>query len=943
MRRPHCPFAAFLAASALLLAAANPATGQISGTVTDGQTGESVIGANVVLKNFRDPDIWTGQATGIGGEFGFPGARGRFILEVTHINFRPHTDTLWAPAEITIALQEAANSFNQVTITASRRAERKLDAPARVTVIEPTTPSTLTVADHLQEAPSVDLIRTGLNQSRVVVRGFNDNLSSSLLTLVDGRIARAPAVRLTALQLLPTAQDDIARIEVVSGPASALYGPNAANGVVHVVTTSAFDAPGTRFSLTGGQQSVLAGSVRHAAALNSRWAYKVTAQYYGGEDFEYVSPAEQDARRAAIAAGNDPGRIGQRDLNVSNTAVTGRVEGRLPGGTNLRIDSGFTQGDNIETTPTGAAQVVGARLSYGQIQLSRDKSFLQAYGNFLNSGDSFFLRTGESFVDKSRLFVLQGQQRRDPGDGLRDGLEAALGRRIGGAMGRTGLTYGFDWYRTVPRNEGTVSGGYEDDDTMNEPGLYVQTDTELSARWALTLAGRLDYHDRLEDLYFSPRGAIVFKPDPTTSVRVTYNRALKTPASNQIFGDVLGLRDAFGLSGLGSLFGVSGRTDIRAQGMITGFTFERGQNGFPRWHSPFAADPSQAFDLHDPAMTAVMWDIARFASVAGLAENLASSGFIEAGDVAAVSAALETVLPATVDGVLHQLQVLDLDNQQFFAVPDVEDQPALGITRTETAEVGFQGLIGRGTVVGIDAYWSRVRDFVGPLFVGTPNVFLDAGTLNAALLNDLPAALAANPDAAAALIALDEAAFVGNRNGSAAEEIAGLVSTGVAGAIPFGTVTPRESFDPTAVVLMRRNFGDISLFGADISVTQFLSAGTQVGASFAWVSDDEFRSDGQTVALNAPRWKYTAFGRAARGPWTAQARVRGSAGFPVRSDVYVGETEAYTVVDLSIAREIRRDTRLSLTVQNLADRRHRQFVDVAEIGRLAMLRLEVGL
>jgi outer membrane receptor protein involved in Fe transport len=366
----------------------------------------------------------------------------------------------------------------------------------------------------------------------------------------------------------------------------------------------------------------------------------------------------------------------------------------------------------------------------------------------------------------------------------------------------------------------------------------------------------------------------------------------------------------------------------------------------PQFTSPFVDDPSRRIDLHDAATVQQMWEIARFASVSGLAENLVSSGVLpdaSASEVAALSAALEAVLPTAVNGVLNELKVLDLESQQFFGVSDVSDQPALGITRTETLELGYQGLLGRGTVVAVDGYWTRVRDFVGPLFVGTPSVFLEAGTLFASLAEALPQALADNPDASAVLLALDQAPLVGGQNGTAAEEIATLVSVGVAGAIPFGTVTPREAFDPTALVLMRRNFGDISLFGFDASVMQYLSERVQVGGSVAWVSNDQFRSDGGVVALNAPQTKFSVFGRYARGAWTGQAQLRGADGFPVRSDVYVGRTEAYSVVDLAIGYRVRRESRLTLSVQNLMDRRHRQFVDVAELGRVGMLRLEVGI
>jgi outer membrane receptor for ferrienterochelin and colicins len=936
----------------LALGLAGPASGQtlfeVSGIVRDGETGEVLPGASVVLtfadeagrpSNDRNPPARAlGTAADLDGNFKMRAPGGLYRITVTFVGFDPHDAPLLLHEDTRLEIRLVPGSFriNPVTVTASRRPQKLLDSPASVTVLDARrleSSNALTAADLLTDAPSVDVIKTGLNSSRVVVRGFNDNLASSLLTLIDNRIARAPAIRLTAMQLVPIPNGDMDRIEILSGPASALYGPNAANGVVHVVTKSPFDAQGTTFSLAGGEQSLRMGSFRHAAVLSSKWAYKLTAQYYSGTEFEYSSPAEEEARMAALVAGAsaDTLRIGARDLGVNNLAFTGRVEGRLKPGLTLFLDGGISRGDNIEVTPTGAAQVKGARLGYVQARLQYKDLFVQAYGNLLNSGDSYFLRTGESFIDKSRLWVVQAQH------------FSRLGRR-------SRLTYGLDYFRTVPKNEGTVSGGYEDKDTSNETGAYLQSDTDLSARFALTMAGRADYHDRLGRVYFSPRAALVFKPRPQHNFRITYNRAFQTPKSNELFGDVLGARDVFGVSGLGTVFGLSGRTDLRAQGMFGGFHFSRGPGGLPQYRSPFSDSPGEYIDLNDPAMTARMWDIARFASVSGLADNLVSTGLIPAEAAAGISAALEAVLPRSLGGVLNQLKTLDLGSQNFVAVDGVDDLPTLSVTRTETLELGYKGLLGRSLIVGVDAYWSRIRDFVGPFFVGTPNVFLDAGTLNEALLGALPELLASSPDAAAALAALDAAPFFGGNNGTPVEEIAALVSTGVAGAIPFGTVSPVEAFDPTAVVLMRRSIGDISLYGVDLSVTQFLSKSLRIGGTYAWVSDDFFRAAGgatgvgvSDIALNAPRTKFGGFVAFDGAIWGGGVRLRGAAGFPVRSDVYIGETEPYTLVDLSASYRVRRDSRLILTVQNLLDRRHRQFVDVAEIGRLAVLRLELGL
>ena len=121
-----------------------------------------------------------------------------------------------------------------------------------------------------------------------------------LLTLTDNRIARVPSLRLNAYNFIPVTNDDIERIEVVLGPGSALYGPNSANGVMHIITRSPFNSAGTSAQVGLGERSVRQVSVRHAGAAGDRLGYKVSAQHYTGMDWEYEDPAEVRARKPPI-------------------------------------------------------------------------------------------------------------------------------------------------------------------------------------------------------------------------------------------------------------------------------------------------------------------------------------------------------------------------------------------------------------------------------------------------------------------------------------------------------------------------------------------------------------------------------------------------------------------------------------------------------------------
>ena len=129
--------------------------------------------------------------------------------------------------------------MNPVVVTASRRMEKVDEAPAGVIILESKnieSNPTLVTTEHLKGLTAVDVVSTGLNQDRVVVRGFNGAISSRLLVLIDNRIAQVPSLRFNVHNLIPSIDEDIERIELVLGPGSALYGPNSAGGVMQIIT-----------------------------------------------------------------------------------------------------------------------------------------------------------------------------------------------------------------------------------------------------------------------------------------------------------------------------------------------------------------------------------------------------------------------------------------------------------------------------------------------------------------------------------------------------------------------------------------------------------------------------------------------------------------------------------------------------------------------------------
>jgi outer membrane receptor for ferrienterochelin and colicins len=937
------------------------AEGTLSGVVK-GPEGESIPGANIVLIGDLLPGGKVGTATDEDGRFRLEGLpAGEYQLSVTHIGYRPLTregvGIVGGEQELMLTLETGIIFLDQNVVSASRRQEKILEAPASVAVVEAheiRNRPALSVVEHVRDLPGVDFSQTGLAQSNVVVRGFNNVFSGTLLTLTDNRIARVPSLRLNAYNFIPVTNDDIERIEVVLGPGSALYGPNSANGVMHIITRSPFNSAGTSAQVGLGERSVRQVSVRHAGAAGDRLGYKVSAQHYTGMDWEYEDPEEVRARKA------NPD-IPPRNFDIERQSTEARLDYRATDELTAILAAGYNKGNQIELTGLGAGQAQDWVYNYVQLRLLYKNWFAQVFQNGSDAGDTFTLRDGQSVVDKSKLTAFQLQH------------SVVLGVR-------QRFTYGADVLLTRPDTEGTITGGNEDYDQTNEFGAYVQSETALNEMLDVVVALRYDDHNRIPEGEISPRVGLVFKPQETQILRLTYNYAFATPSSNNLYLDIRSSQDPFGIgAAFAPVLGFAPAIDIRAQGtyredMGGGWTFARSGNGRPQFRSPFAPvagmDPADFIDLGNPVFTNVMWGLGRSGVLSRLNTPLfmglatTQIGVLQELDQATAEAAaqqllggLDALVPAQLTGLDNALLMLNLekvaagDSAPFDPVADVFDVPLTRSTTTETFELGYKGVIGGKLVVAADLYHTRIKDFVSPIQVQTPNVFLDPASLGAALGASIGEALAENAELAAAVAPLDKmqvpGTLSGNGNGSPVDEIVTLFAGGAA-SIPFGTVTPEQAYDPTAVMLTFRNFGEISLNGLDVNLAYFPSDQWSLTGSYSYVDNTLFEKvDGiADIALNAPGKKYklgTSY-TFDQEQLTLGAQWRYVGAFRQESGVFVGDVDAYSLLDLnaSCLLPFGSNLRLGVDVSNALDTKHRAFIGAPEIGRLVFGQLGVA-
>lgn len=964
---------------------------KVSGKITDAKTGEGLYGATIL-----EVGTTNGTTADFDGNYTLETKNNPSQLRISAVGYNDQTLEVNRAGAFDVKMAEFVQELDVVTVTSGRRKERALDAPASISVIEQKYIKNQVVAtptDYLTNASGVDIVKTGLVGANIVVRGFNNIFSGSLLSLVDNRITAVPSLRVNTQYMITANPNDIQRIEVLKGPASAMYGPNSANGVVHIITESPLQMKErfkTTVSLGGGirskvkevsefvegdpnnvedDQSKLAYmvSLRHAANLTRdkesglRVGYKVSGKYFLGHDWRYrdlYEPAKiargyQSADGSYVYLTDGTPRLASEvkallaDSDPSNDLIVDSLnnvrptentiynfEGRLDLGfgknTELVFTGGMNSASGVEMTGLGAAYADNWRYTFGQIRFIHRNLFAQVYMNGSNSGNTYLMRDGNSITDKSKFYSGQVQHSSDL---FNEKLK---------------LIYGVDALLTRPNTKGTINGRNEDSDNIDEYGAYLQGDYGLSRKINLIAALRVDKHSFVDDPFLSPRGAIVYKMTPTQSLRLTYNRAFSSPSALNTSLDILSGNILGGVNFGGTILdGIN----VRGAGNRGGLQFSYGDNGLPQYTTYFSEvlgqPQSTYYNLGDNTINNFAYSLA----VGGLAARLKALNLVTPETIDGIVA---NIIPGGISGVDNVLKVFTTNPQAPFidsiSVNSVKNLGAVRNSATQTIELGYKGIIKNKLAVTLDVYRTDISDFVTPLVVQTPNVFLKGSSVAASIQDEIVANLNDPANALYKIIltaALDTAQVVqgipinGNSDGDPTAELVTLISA-AASQVPIGTVSPQHNAGPD-MLLTYSNFGDVTLYGAELGVNYMVNDNLRFGGQFAWVNDDTFETEGRSIALNAPKLKagFTANYTLPKVGLDLGLKYRWMDSFPVNSGVYVGRVSAMNLVDLNIGYtpSFSKNTQVSLSIQNLLDTQIPMFVGAPKLGRFTVLQI----
>ena len=286
-------FKGIILMSAMLLLNFIQAQTTINGSVVDEETNQPLPGVNIVVKG-----TYTGVSADFDGNFTITTEEELPItLEVSYLGFATKSiEVTSAVSAINILLSPGADSLDEIVVAASRFAQRIFESPITVEKFS---------AKQIQQTPSADffnglenvkgiqLQQGGLFLNQVVTRGFATVYNEGFVTLVDMMNNMSPLFGFAMGNLVGLNELDVQSVEVIPGPASALYGADAYKGIMFLNSKNPFEHEGiSAYYRTGVTDQEVAGQnmftdigVRLATKLGDKWAIKASLNHKKGTEW----------------------------------------------------------------------------------------------------------------------------------------------------------------------------------------------------------------------------------------------------------------------------------------------------------------------------------------------------------------------------------------------------------------------------------------------------------------------------------------------------------------------------------------------------------------------------------------------------------------------------------------------------------------------------------
>lgn len=400
---------------------------------------------------------------------------------------------------LSLSLEDLTNI--EVT-SVSKKSEKASEAAAAIFVItneDIRRTGATSIAEALRMVPGMQVAKGGSAQWAVSSRGFNDQFANKLLVLLDGRSVYTPNFSGVWWDVQNVLLEDVERIEVIRGPGAALWGANAVNGVINVITKEAKDTQGSFITAGGGSNRLAFGSARHGGTLGDNGHYRIYAKHDQWDEGRFGS-----------------GKIGQGDeWNISQAGFRSDIKADK---TSLTIQGDAYTSEQEQDYALPVAGVPYTRLNE-DTQTVLGANLMAKWSRVISERSTVSFNSYIDFAQRDVVVVEMDNTTID--FDFQHDYAASDWHDFTWGMGVRYLSdqlNGTPYLRFVPDSSDRI-----------ELNAFMQSKLEVLPDWTVTLGQKLEYNEFTE-LEYQPSIRSAYLIDDKQTLWGAVSRAVRTPS-----------------------------------------------------------------------------------------------------------------------------------------------------------------------------------------------------------------------------------------------------------------------------------------------------------------------------------------------------------------------------------------------------------------------------
>ena len=366
----------------------------------------------------------------------------------------------------------------------------------------------VSIPEVLRMVPGLEVARIDSNKWAVTSRGFNGRFANKLLVLIDGRTVYTPLFSGVYWDMKDTLLNDIDRIEIIRGPGAALWGANAVNGVINIITKEAKVTQGTMVVVGTGTEDQAFGAIRYGGMIGQETHYRVYAKYFNRDSAVHVSGEDAADRWDVLRTGfrMDCARSNKNRLTLQGDIYNGQT------------------GETVVTKsfdPTDPA-------TFDQENDIAGANLLGRWKHSISDTSNLALQVCYDYTDRSSAIL---EQRHDT-------LDIDFQHNFGLDQDHQ-IVWGLGYRFISDDISNTFYGSWNPDNRdIDLLSAFVQDDiTLVDNKVKLTLGSKFEHND-FTGFEIQPNARLIWTPDKHSSIWAAVSRAVRTPSRTEADGRI---------------------------------------------------------------------------------------------------------------------------------------------------------------------------------------------------------------------------------------------------------------------------------------------------------------------------------------------------------------------------------------------------------------------